>query len=215
MAAGRFVASNARRRAAKLAVYAVGLAPGVWVFYLGLTDRLGPEPISALERSLGLWALRFLLAGLALTPLRQIAGLDLLRYRRALGLLAFYYAAAHLTVYVALDHQFEFGAISADIVKRPYVTLGMLAFAALTPLALTSSDAAVRRIGGAAWRRLHRLVYLAAMAAAVHFILVVKSWPLEPLVYAAITAFLLIYRLEPSAKRSRRAGGETARPPAR
>lgn len=198
-----------RRRLPKLAIYALGGTPGAWAFYLGLTDQLGPEPISALERMLGLWALRFLLASLAVTPLRQIAGVDLLRYRRPLGLLAFFYAAAHLGVYVALDHGFAFAAIWADILRRPYVTLGMSAFIALTPLAITSNDVSIRRIGGAAWRKLHRLAYFAAVAAAAHFILVVKSWPLEPLAYAAATALLLFFRLaRKPASKSRRTRAE-------
>jgi sulfoxide reductase heme-binding subunit YedZ len=142
-----------------------------------------------------LWALRFLLASLMVTPLREIARLDLLRYRRALGLLAFYYAALHLAAYVALDHGFNLTAIWADILKRPYVTIGMLTFVLLVPLAITSNDAMVRRLGGRIWAKLQRLVYPAVIAASLHFILVVKSWPLEPLVYAAIAATLLGYRV--------------------
>jgi sulfoxide reductase heme-binding subunit YedZ len=189
----------------RLAVYGVGLAPAVWLFWLGVADRLGPEPIKALEQGLGLWALRFLLAGLAVTPLRRFAGLDLLRYRRALGLLAFYYAFLHLAAYVALDHGFDWPAVWADIVKRPYVTVGMASFAVLVPLAATSNSAAIRRMGGRAWAKLHRLVYVAALAAATHFLLIVKSWPAEPLVYAALTAALLLVRLAPAPSRRRRA----------
>lgn len=194
-----------RWRFPKLAVYALGLAPAVWTLHLGLADQLGPEPIKALEQSLGLWSLRFLLACLFVTPLRRTVGIDLMRYRRALGLLAFYYAALHLLAYVALDHGFDWFAIWADIVKRPYVTIGMAGFVILIPLAATSNNAMIRRLGGKAWARLHRLVYVAAIAAAVHFLLIVKSWPLEPLVYAAITAALLAYRIYPSAVRRRAA----------
>lgn len=182
-------------RLPKLAVYVVGFVPAVWTFHLGLSSELGTEPIKTLEQSLGLWALRFLLASLIVTPLRQMARIDLLRYRRALGLLAFYYASLHLAAYVALDHDFDLTAIWADILKRPYVTIGMASLIILAPLAATSNDAMIRRIGGKAWAKLHRLVYFAAIAAAVHFILVVKSWPAEPLVYAAITSMLLGYRL--------------------
>jgi len=168
--------------------------PAIWTFYLGLTDQLGADPMRTLERSLGLWALRFILIGLAITPLRRLGGPNLVRYRRAVGLLAFSYAAVHLTVYVGLDQGFDLAAIWADIVKRPYITIGMFAFAILVPLAATSSNAMVKRLGSQAWQRLHRLVYLAAAAAAVHFVMVVKAWPLEPLVYS-ITACLLIVRL--------------------
>jgi sulfoxide reductase heme-binding subunit YedZ len=179
----------------KIAVYLVGFIPAVWFFYAGITDQLGADPMRALEQALGLWALRFLVATLAIMPLRQLFGINLLRYRRAIGLLAFYYALLHLLTYLVLDQGLDLAAIIADIVKRPYITIGMATFVILVPLALTSNNAAIRRLGGQAWARLHRLVYLAAIGAALHFILVVKSWPPEPLVYAAIVAGLLGYRL--------------------
>ncbi len=156
----------------------------MWYFYLGLTDQLGADPQNTLERALGLWALRFLILALAITPLRRLGGPSLIRYRRAIGLLAFYYAALHLTVYMVLDQGLDFAAIWADIVKRPYITVGMLAFTLLVPLAVTSNSAMIRRLGGAAWQRLHRLVYVAAAAAAIHFLMLVKSWTFEPLFYA-------------------------------
>lgn len=179
----------------KIAVYIVGFIPAVWLFYEGVNDRLGADPMRYLEQALGLWALRFLIASLSVTPLRQLAGINLLRYRRALGLLAFYYAALHLVTYLVLDQGLDFAAIWADIVKRPYITIGMATFVILIPLAVTSNNAAIRRLGGQAWARLHRLVYLAAVGAALHFLLVVKSWPPEPLVYTAIVLGLLGYRL--------------------
>lgn len=177
------------------AIYIVGFVPGVWTFYLGVMDQLGADPLKVLERALGLWALRFLIASLAITPLRELAGINLLRYRRAIGLLAFFYVMMHLTTYVVLDQVLDFAAIWADIVKRPYITIGMFAFTILVPLALTSNNAMVRRLGGSAWARLHRWVYLAGAAAAIHYVLVVKSWPMQPLVYAAIMGLLLAYRL--------------------
>ena len=179
----------------KIAVYIVGFIPAVWLFYAGVQDRLGADPMRYLEQALGLWALRFLIATLTITPLRQLFNVNLLRYRRALGLLAFYYAALHLTTYLVLDQGLDFAAIGADIVKRPYITIGMATFVILIPLAVTSNNAAIRRMGGQAWAKLHRLVYLAAIGAALHFLLVVKSWPTEPIVYAAIVAVLLGYRL--------------------
>lgn len=199
-------------RIPRLAVYAVGLLPAAWLIRLGVEDRLGAEPIKALEQGLGLWSLRFLLLCLAVTPLRRFAGLDLLRYRRALGLLAFYYACLHLAAYVWLDHGLDWPAIWADIVKRPYVTVGMAGFAILVPLAATSNAAAIRRMGGKAWAKLHRLVYLTAAAAAAHFLLIVKSWPAEPLVYAALTAAILLLRLAPSPVRRRRVAAAEAGP---
>jgi sulfoxide reductase heme-binding subunit YedZ len=179
----------------KILVYIVGFIPAVWLFYAGITDQLGADPMRYLEQALGLWALRFLIGSLAVTPLRQLFNINLLRYRRAIGLLAFYYALLHLVTYLVLDQGLDMAAIWADIVKRPYITIGMATFVILVPLALTSNNAAIRRMGGQAWARLHRLVYVAAIGAALHFILVVKSWPMEPLVYAAIVAMLLGYRL--------------------
>jgi sulfoxide reductase heme-binding subunit YedZ len=176
------------------ALYIFGLLPAVFTFYLGVSDQLGADPLRTLEQTLGLWALRFLIAALAVTPLRRLGGPNLIRYRRALGLLAFYYAALHLTTYLVLDQGLDLAAIWADIVKRPYITIGMLAFVLLVPLAVTSNGPMIRRLGSAAWQRLHRLVYVAAIAGALHFILLVKAWPLEPLVYAGLVAVLLLFR---------------------
>ena len=177
------------------AIYILGMLPAVWYFYLGITDQLGADPQKTLERLLGLWALRFLILSLAITPLRRLGGPNLIRYRRAVGLLAFTYASLHLTVYMVLDQGLDFAAIWADIVKRPYITVGMFAFIILVPLAVTSNNAMIRRLGGSAWQRLHRLVYVAAAAAAIHFVMVVKAWPPEPLIYAGIVAALLLFRL--------------------
>ena len=182
---------------ARRALYVLGMPPAVLYFSWGLTDQLGADPQNVLERALGLWALRFLIAGLAITPLRQLGGPNLIRFRRALGLLAFYYATLHLSVYLLLDKGLDLSSIVADIIKRPYITVGMLAFAVLIPLAATSNNTMIRRLG-ARWRKLHRLAYLAAAAAALHFIMLVKVWPLEPLIYAALVAALLMYRLSNS-----------------
>jgi sulfoxide reductase heme-binding subunit YedZ len=179
----------------RIIIYVVGFLPAVSVFWLGFNDQLGADPIKTLEHTLGLWALRFLILTLAVTPLRQLARINLLRYRRQLGLLAFFYAMLHLSTWLILDQGLEPRAIVADILRRPYITIGMLSFALMVPLALTSNNASIRRLGGQAWARLHKLVYVAAIAAAVHFVMVVKSWPPEPLIYAAIVAVLLGYRL--------------------
>jgi sulfoxide reductase heme-binding subunit YedZ len=175
-------------------VYVAGFVPAAWYFYLGVTDQLGADPMKTLEQTLGLWALRFLIACLAITPLRQSLGVNLLRYRRQIGLLAFYYVVLHLTTYLVLDQGLDLAAIVTDIVKRPYITIGMASFTLLVPLAVTSNNASVRRLGGRLWARLHKLVYIAAALAAVHFVMVVKAWPMEPLVYAGIVALLLGYR---------------------
>ncbi|MBM6595869.1 protein-methionine-sulfoxide reductase heme-binding subunit MsrQ [Microvirga pudoricolor] len=178
-----------------LLVYIVGFVPAVWLFYAGVNDRLGADPMRYLEQSLGLWALRFLIGSLAVTPLRQSLGINLLRYRRAIGLLAFYYAALHLLTYLVLDQGLDGSAILADILKRPYITIGMATFVILVPVAVTSNNLSIRKLGGQVWARIHKLVYVAAIGAALHFLLVVKSWPMEPLVYTAIVAALLGYRV--------------------
>lgn len=174
-------------------IYAVGFVPAIVTFTLGVLDQLGADPLKSLERELGEWALRFLIVGLCVTPLRQVVGINLLRYRRALGLLAFYYAALHLTTYLVLDQGLDWPTIWADIVKRPYITIGMASFVLLVPLALTSNKASIRRLGSH-WSKLHKLVYAAAAGGAIHYVLLVKSWPMEPLVYAAIVTALLAYR---------------------
>jgi sulfoxide reductase heme-binding subunit YedZ len=178
------------------ALYIAGMAPAVVYFTWGLTDRLGADPQNVLERALGLWALRFLIATLAVAPIRMIGGPHLLRYRRALGLLAFYYATLHVAVYVLLDKQLDVFSIAADIVRRPYITVGMLAFIVMVPLAVTSNSSMIRKLG-ARWRKLHRLAYLAAAAAALHFIMLVKAWSLEPLIYAVLVVALLLFRAIP------------------
>ena len=200
MAAGR--ASAGLRRTllgadpVRRAIYTIGFVPAVWTFYLGLTDQLGADPQNTLERTLGLWALRFLIAALAITPLRRLGGPSLIRYRRAIGLMGFYYAALHLTVYLVLDQGLDLAAIWADIVKRPYITVGMLAFTMLVPLAVTSNAPMIRRLGARAWQRLHRLVYVATAAAALHFVMLVKSWwTVEPALYAFLVTVLLLIRL--------------------
>src|SRR5262245_64891449 len=135
------------------AIYLVGMVPAVWTFYLGLTDQLGADPQNTLERTLGLWALRFLIVALAITPLRRLGGPSLIRYRRSIGLLGFYYACLHLTVYLVLDQGLNLAAIWADIVKRPYITVGMLALSLLVPLAATSNNAMISRLGSRTWTR--------------------------------------------------------------
>jgi sulfoxide reductase heme-binding subunit YedZ len=178
-------------------VYGLGLALAAWLGWRAATGGLGIDPVKALERELGLLGLQFLVATLAVTPLRSFAGVNLVRFRRALGLVAFAFVTLHLAVWVLLDLQLRWGEIGADLVKRPYIMLGMAGFALMLPLALTSTDAAIRRLGAVRWRRLHRLTYAAALAGALHFLWLVKAWPLEPLAYVAAVAGLLALRLVP------------------
>ena len=176
-------------------LYTLGFIPAAWTFYLAVSDQLGADPLKVLERSLGLWALRFLIVCLAITPLRRLGGPNLIRYRRTVGLLAFFYAVLHVAVYAGLDQGLDLTLILKDILKRPYITVGLASFLILVPLAVTSNATMIKRLGGAAWQKLHRWVYLAAAATAVHFIMLVKAWPAEPFIYAAIVAGLLLFRV--------------------
>jgi len=176
-------------------LYVLGLLPAAWLFYAGFNNQLGADPVRTLEKNLGILSLRFLVAGLAITPLRTFGGPNLVRYRRAIGLVAFYYAALHLLAYVWFDQGFDAGAIWKDVVKRPYVTVGFAAFVILVPLAVTSNNGMIRRLGAVAWQRLHKGVYLACALAALHFIMLRKAWPAEPLIYAGLVGALLLVRV--------------------
>ncbi len=184
------------RRVPPWAVYIAGGVPLFFLVAQAVTGGLGADPVKALERTLGLHALQFLIATLCVTPLRRYAGISLLRFRRALGLLTFWYAALHLTVWVTLDLAFRWGEIGADLVKRPYIIVGMVAFVILLALAVTSNGWSIRRFG-VLWQRLHRFVYLAAGLGAVHFIMQSKVWTTELVVYSGVIALLLALRLVP------------------
>lgn len=181
------------RRVPAWPLYIVGVCPAVWFVWLGVTGGLGVEPINALEKELGKIALQLLVAGLAITPLRRIAGINLIRFRRAVGLLAFFYVTLHLLVWLVLDVQIP-AQIWADIVKRPYVTIGMTAFVLMIPLAVTSNTWSARRLGPA-WRRLHRLTYAVAVLGAIHYMWLVKGFRFEPLIYLAVILLLLTLRI--------------------
>ncbi|MGU3399538.1 protein-methionine-sulfoxide reductase heme-binding subunit MsrQ [Brucellaceae bacterium D45D] len=175
-------------------LYAAGFVPAIWTFYLGATGGLGADPVKTFEHMLGLWALRFLVLTLLITPIRDLSGISLLRYRRALGLLAFYYAVLHFATYMVLDQALNLATILTDITRRPFITIGMASLVLLVPLALTSSNWSIRKLGRR-WAALHKLVYVAAAGGAIHFILSVKSWPAEPIIYASIIVTLILWRL--------------------
>lgn len=180
--------------------------PKVWLFgicllplgrlvYLGASGGLGANPIEFITRSTGTWTLVGLLLTLAVTPLRRLSGrAGLLRYRRMLGLFAFFYACLHALTYFWLDQFFDLAAIVRDIVKRPFVTVGFAAFVLLLPLAATSTQAMMRRLGRS-WQRLHRLVYAVAVLGVIHYLWLVKQDLAPPLVYAGVLALLLALRL--------------------
>jgi sulfoxide reductase heme-binding subunit YedZ len=187
--------NGALRRVPTWPVYVLGALPPLWFLWLGLTGGLGVEPIKELEHRLGLLALQMMIATLAVTPLRRFTGISLIRFRRALGLLTFYYIICHLLVWLVLDVGL-LGQIWADIVKRPYVTVGMAAFLLLVPLAVTSNNRAIRWLGPQRWRRLHQLSYAAAILGAVHFVMLTKGFQIEPLVYLGAILLLLALRVE-------------------
>lgn len=181
------------RRLPVWAVYAVGALPPLILLYMGAAGDLGVEPIKALEQELGELALKLLILGLAITPMRRYLGLNLMRFRRAIGLLTFYYVSCHLLVWLVLDVQ-TLDRIWADIVKRPYITIGMAAFVLMIPLAVTSNNRSVRVLGPA-WRKLHKTIYGIAILAALHFVMLTKGFQIEPLAYLAAILLLLALRL--------------------
>jgi methionine sulfoxide reductase heme-binding subunit len=180
-------------------VYILCVLPVPWLLYLAQTGGLGVEPIKALEHELGEIALQLLIVGLTITPLRRYAGLNLIKFRRCIGLMAFLYVSLHLLVWLVLD----IGILSqiwADIIKRPYITIGMAGFLCLLPLAVTSNSYSIRKLGPK-WRTLHKLTYLAVILGGVHFIWLVKGFQLEPLLYMAVILGLLALRLPKRRKR--------------
>lgn len=176
------------------ALYAIGLMPGLYAFYLGIFGGLGADPVRAFEHLLGLWALRFLCLGLAVTPVRDLFSVNLIAYRRALGLLAFYYVLAHFAVYLTLDRGMILSSIAGDILKRPYIMLGMAGLVMLIPLALTSNRWSIRRLGQR-WTMLHKLAYPILLVGVLHYALSLKSITLEPVFYLSVVTILLAYRL--------------------
>lgn len=191
------------RRVPAWPLYLLGAVPFALLAVQVVTGDLGVDPVKTVERSLGLWGLKFIVAGLCITPLRWASGVSLIRYRRAIGLLAFFYVALHLTTWVVLDLQFRWAEIGADLIKRPYIIIGMIGFAALLPLAITSNNLSVRRMGAAAWQKLHRLTYLASLAGAIHYMVLVKAWPPQPILYLAAVIGLLAVRVLRSWRRQR------------
>lgn len=181
-----------RIAAAKTLLFVVCLLPLGLLVWEATHDALGANPIEAATRRLGDWTLNFLLMTLTATPLRRLSGWNwLLRLRRMLGLFAFFYACLHVTSYVWLDQFFDWTEIATDIVKRPFITAGFVAFCLLLPLAATSNNAMVRRLGGRRWQALHRSVYLIAVLGVLHYAWMVKRDLALPLIYAAIAALLL------------------------
>ncbi|WP_420013036.1 protein-methionine-sulfoxide reductase heme-binding subunit MsrQ [Tateyamaria sp.] len=185
--------NRSARKVPTWVVYIVCLIPVPYLLYLGMTGGLGREPIKALEHELGEIALQLLVVGLCITPLRRFLGLNLIKFRRTLGVLAFSYVVLHLLVWVVLDVQ-ALDRVWADIIKRPYITIGMATFLLMIPLAMTSNNRSVRKLG-VMWRKLHLLTYPVAILSAVHFIWLSRGFQLEPLVYLGLILGLLALRV--------------------
>lgn len=183
-------------RALKAPVFLLCLGPAFVLTWKGFHHGLGANPIDVITRTTGRWTLTFLLITLSVTPVRKLSGLTwLIRFRRMLGLFAFFYGSLHLMTYVWLDKFFDVHAMLHDIAKRRFITAGMTAWSLMLPLALTSTTGWIRRLGGKRWQKLHRLIYFSAAAGVVHFIWLVKADLRRPLTYGAILAVLLAYRL--------------------
>ena len=175
--------------------FAICLIPFGQLLFWAYAGDLGANPIDTITRFTGSWALFMLLASLAVTPLRRMTGWnDLIKYRRMVGLFAFFYASLHFATYMVLDLYFDFSAIAKDILKRPYITVGFTALVLMIPLAITSSSAMIRRLGKR-WQQLHRLVYLIAILGVLHFYWLVKSDIRRPAQYGAVLLLLLGFRM--------------------
>ena len=183
------------------AVYSVGLLFAAWMVWQALTGGAGPDPIKALERGFGERGLQLLIAALCITPLRWV-GVNLLKFRRAIGLLAFAFITLHFATWIVLDMGLRWSEIISDLFKRPYIIIGFAAFLVLIPLAISSNNASVKRLGAAGWNRLHWLTYPATLAGAVHFVMIGKVYTLESALYLAAVAALLLARRVKAQKRA-------------
>ena len=180
----------------KVAIFPVCLAPLALLIWKAATANLGANPIEAITHSTGDWTLRFLLVTLAITPLRKLTGqLWLIRLRRTFGLFAFFYGCLHFLTYIWLDQAFNIHSMTKDVYKRPFITLGFTAFVLLVPLAVTSTRKMIQRLGGRRWQWLHRLIYVSATAAIVHFTWAMKKDIHRPIEYGIVLGLLLGYRV--------------------
>jgi sulfoxide reductase heme-binding subunit YedZ len=184
------------QKALKMGVFAACLLPLAIVSWQAFTHNLGANPIDEITDRTGTWTLRFLLITLAVTPVRRLTGWNrLIQLRRMLGLFAFFYAGLHFMTYLWLDQFFAWEHIVGDVMQRPFITVGFASFVLLIPLAVTSTRAMIRRLGGKWWQRLHRLVYVIAVGGVIHYLWLVKADIQLPLIYGGVLALLMAYRL--------------------
>ncbi|WP_304620016.1 sulfite oxidase heme-binding subunit YedZ [Paracoccus sediminilitoris] len=175
-------------------IWLAGALPFALLLWDTFTGGLGADPIQSIEHRLGRTALYLLVAGLAVTPLLRLTGISLMRFRRALGVLCFAYALPHVLAWIVMDMGFLWAQMGRDIIKRPYLLFGMLAFAMLLPLAVTSNNLSIRRLGGQSWRKLHKLVYPAAILVGMHWVWAVKVNEREPFFWLAVILAILASR---------------------
>jgi len=202
-----------RSRFPKVAVFLLCLVPTAWLVFAALTDRLSANPIKDITEDTGTWALRFLLLTLCVTPFRKLTGWnEVIRYRRMLGLYAFFYGFLHFLTYAWLDQFFSIPDIVQDVYKRPFITAGFSAFVVMIPLAITSTKKWIARIGGRRWQWLHRLTYVGAIAGVVHYLWLVKAGTERPLIYGFLLSILLGFRVLHSLRSSHPLGIRTGSP---
>ncbi len=195
--------NKATRKVPAWPLYILGAMPPVWLIWSGFARRLGVDPVKVMEHQMGEWGLWLLIAGLTITPLQRFAGIRLIKYRRALGVLVFFYILVHLLIWLVLDVQIV-SQIIADIYKRPYITIGMAAFVLMIPLALTSNNWSIRKLGPR-WRQIHKLVYLIVPLGGLHFVMLVKGFQIEPLIYLGVILVLVGLRAVPKRRPARAA----------
>lgn len=201
------------RRVVKPAVFLVALEPFLWLVYNAFFGDLGVNPVETITNHTGIWTLRFVVLTIAITPLRWLTGFNpIALFRRMVGLFAFFYATLHFMTYFILDHSLMFEGVWEDVVKRPYITAGFTAFVLMIPLALTSTQGWIRRMGGKRWNLLHKLVYITAIGSVLHYFWKVKLDTTNPLYYAAIVAVLFGVRLWIGARRRPLAASRRATP---
>lgn len=189
-------------------LYVVGFGYAAWMLWLGISNQLGADPVKVLEHAMGEAALYMLVLGLAVSPLRELAKINLMKFRRAIGLTCFMFLVFHLSVWAVLDVQ-RLSEVWADIVKRPYITVGMAGFVLLLPLALTSNNLSIRKMGATGWRKLHTLVYPAAILGGLHYVMQAKGFQIRPVVFLLLIIALVAWRYlrprtKPIARREKR-----------
>ena len=190
----RDVINQTARKIPAWVIYIVGALAAAWLIWSAASGASGPDPVKALEKGLGERGLQVLIATLVISPLRWW-GINLLKFRRALGLVGFGFIALHFTAWIVLDMGLRWSEVLHDLYKRPYIIVGFGAFLAMLPLAFTSNNRMVKRLGGAAWRKLHWLTYPAILAGAVHFVMIGKVYTVESALYLAAVAALLLLRM--------------------